>query len=167
MKAIVEKIQTPVDSKIYTMSAGAYYVDSHRVVTEYLGRSSLQIWLEHLSKTPAWINFLMSLRNKLVSKLGLKDLGDLRVSDKMSQEYQIGDKVGIFTLLSVNDNEVILVDNDKHLEVKISLFKDNSCGESIVISAVVHTHNIYGKIYMLFVTPVHKLIVPYMLARFR
>ncbi|EPJ44999.1 MAG: hypothetical protein OFPI_38280 [Osedax symbiont Rs2] len=167
MKATVEKIPTPVDSNIYAMSAGAYYVDSHRVATKYLGRSSLQIWLGHLSKTPAWINFFMLLRNKLVCKLGLKDLGDLRISDKISQQYQIGDRVGIFTLLSVNDTEVILGDNDKHLEVKISLYKDNSCGESIVISAVVHTHNVYGKIYMLFVTPVHKLIVPYMLARFR
>ncbi|OUS35574.1 hypothetical protein A9R01_06865 ['Osedax' symbiont bacterium Rs2_46_30_T18] len=167
MKARVEKITPPVDSNICKMLAGAHYVDSHRVATEYLGRSSLQIWLEHIAKTPAWINFLMSLRNKLVSTLGLKDLGDLRISDKASWEYQTGDKVGIFTLISLTDKEVILGDNDKHLEVKISLYKDSSSGESIVISAVVHTHNIFGKIYMLFVTPVHKLIVPYMLARFR
>ncbi|MCJ8297984.1 MAG: DUF2867 domain-containing protein [Pseudomonadales bacterium] len=167
MKVTVTKIKTPNDSQISKMLTGAHYVDSHQVITAYLGRSALQIWLEHIASTPTWINFLMALRNKLVSTLGLKDLGDLRASDKLSQEYRVGDKVGIFTLISLSDKEVILGDDDKHLAVKISLYKDSDCGESIVISAVVHTHNIFGKIYMLFVTPVHKLIVPYMLARFR
>jgi hypothetical protein len=169
MKAKVNKIDIPIDSEISKNLGGAHYFDSHQVPTEYNGRSSLQIWLDHISKTPGWINLLMAARNKIVSTLGLKDLGQLGAIDihKPTQNYRIGDRIGIFTLLSITDKEVILGDSDKHLDVKISVYKDNNINESIVISTVVHNHNIVGKIYMLFVTPVHKLIVPYMLSRFR
>jgi hypothetical protein len=41
-------------------------------------------------------------------------------TDKKLSDYKVGDDVGIFTLLSVSQNEIILGDRDKHLDVKVS-----------------------------------------------
>ena len=167
MKARVSKIDVPIGSEISKRMVGAHYVDCYQVPAEIKGRSALQIWLNHVSKTPSWVNVLMAARNIIVSALGLKNLGHLGAVNtaKSTTEYQVGDRVGIFTLLSISDQEVILGDFDRHLDVKVSVYKDNRAIGSIVISTVVHTHNLFGKLYMLFVTPIHKLIVPTMLAR--
>lgn len=167
MGANVMKVNPPENSKLASSLDGAYYFDAYRVVTEHKGRSPLEIWLDHVARTPGFINFMMTIRNKVVSSLGLKDLGHLGAldTDKKAADYQVGDRVGIFTLLSITENEVILGDSDKHLDVKLSVYKESGTEESVVMSTVVHTHNVFGKIYMLFVTPVHKLIVPLMLSR--
>ncbi|NRB40331.1 MAG: DUF2867 domain-containing protein [Pseudomonadales bacterium] len=161
MKFRIDKIDVPIDSEISNNLADAYYFDSYRFLTEHKNRSSLQIWLDHASKTPAWINFMMAARNNIASALGLKNLGHLGAVDtaKAADDYQIGDRVGIFTLLSINENEVILGDADKHLDVKVSVYKESKEGNLISISTVVHVHNLMGKVYMLIVTPLHKLIV--------
>lgn len=104
----------------------------------------------------------MALRNKIVSVCGLKNLGQIDdvENEKHASAYQAGDMVGIFTLLSVSDEEIILCDSDKHLDVQISVYKEKHQSDIVTISTVVHTHNLLGKVYMLFVTPAHKMIVP-------
>ena len=64
-------------------------------------------------------------------------------------------------MLSSTENEVVLEDHDKHLEVRVSLLVEPE-GETAIVYAntVVHVNNVFGKIYMFFVTPFHKIIVP-------
>jgi hypothetical protein len=104
----------------------------------------------------------MASRNKIVSMLGLKSVGHLGDIDlnKSINDYQVGDRVGIFTLLFLSDNEVILGDSDKHLDVSVSVYTQADKTHLVSISTVVHVHNFLGKLYMLFVEPMHKLIVP-------
>jgi len=98
---------------------------------------------------PKWVNFLMARRNKIVSVMGLKNIGHLGDIDskKPLDEYRVGDCVGIFTLLFLSDNEIILADSDKHLDVKVSVFKESSESKLISMSTVVHVHNFSGKLY--------------------
>jgi len=130
---------------------------------KYNNQTAIEIFLEIATKTPAWIAFLMSMRNWVVSKLGLKNLGGLQdvSQDKLGSEYVVGERVGIFTVVSLTDNEVVLEDRDKHLDVRVSFLIDSE-GETAVVYAntVVHVNNFFGKVYMLFVTPFHKIIVP-------
>ena len=104
----------------------------------------------------------MACRNNIVATLGLKHLRHLGGFDvkKPVNEYQVGDRVGIFTLLFLSDDEIILGDSDKHLDVKVSVHKGNNESGLVSISTVVHVHNFLGKLYMLFVKPMHQLIVP-------
>ena len=92
MRFKVDKIDIPKGSEISKTLADAYYFDTYQFTTEQKERSPLQIWLDHSSKTPAWINFLMTMRNKIVSVLGLKNLGHLRASDaeKLADDYKVG-----------------------------------------------------------------------------
>jgi hypothetical protein len=59
-------------------------------------------------------------------------------------------------------------DLDKHLDVVLSIYKHphNQNGtQSISVTTVVQIHNLLGRIYMLPVTPLHKLIAPAILNR--
>ncbi|WP_328590308.1 DUF2867 domain-containing protein [Veronia nyctiphanis] len=105
----------------------------------------------------------MDIRNKVVSKIGLKNLGkfyDIN-PEKAPNSYKPGDRIGIFTLVSNCDHEVILEDSDKHLDVRVSILRDTGQDkDTIYASTVVHIHNTLGRMYMLPVIPVHKVIVP-------
>ncbi|OFC69598.1 DUF2867 domain-containing protein [Alteromonas confluentis] len=153
----------PDESKISSYATNAYFSDCFTSVTRYENQSALDIFLSIARKSPNWINFLMSLRNNIVSKFGLKNLGSLSDIEqyKSAIDYKVGDRVGIFTLHFNSHNEVILEDRDKHLNVKVSFYiEPNGNTARIYASTVVHVKNTLGKIYMLFVTPMHKLIVP-------
>jgi len=158
----LEKSDIPTASVIYKALADCYFSDCYAFHTEQKARKSLQIWLDHVSKTPAWVNFLMACRNNIVSTMGLKNLGHLGAVDvnKSIDDYKVGDRVGIFTLHFLSENEIILVDSDKHLTVKVSVYKACNEADAIAISTVVHVHNFLGKLYMLLVKPMHQLIVP-------
>lgn len=153
----------PIKSGLYQSAQDASFADCFSSNTEYDNQSALTVYLVLVQETPGWINLLMTLRNKVVSKFGLKDLGHLAEieSDKLSSDYKVGDRVGIFTLSVNNHNEIILEDNDKHLNVKISLYLDGKANTAkVYLSTVVHVKNTLGKVYMFFVAPVHKVIVP-------
>lgn len=168
MNPSITSIEVPVTSNIAKQLQGADYFDSYEMPLEHEGRSALEIYLGVISKTPAWVNFLMETRNRVVTLFGLKNLGHLGAVNqlKTASDYQIGDRIGIFTLLSNTDNEVIMGDADKHLEVKVSICKLAQGGkESVATTTVVHIHNFLGRVYMLFVVPLHKLIVPAILVR--
>ena len=126
----------------------------------------MAIWLDTVRQTPAWVERMMGLRNAVVSRLGLKNLGNLSSFSplKAAEDYREGDRVGIFSILHISDNEIILGDSDKHLDVQLSLYK-TAQDAKVVLSTVVHIHNRLGRIYMLFVTPVHRMIVPAVLAK--
>lgn len=158
----VNKTNVPIGSEIYKNLKGSYYSDSYQFCSSNKQRVALQVWLEHANCTPAWVNVLMASRNKIVSMLGLKNIGLLGDLDanKSINAYRVGDRVGIFTLLFLSDNEVILGDSDKHLDVKVSVHTQKDNADLVSISTVVHVHNFLGKLYMLFVKPMHKLIVP-------
>ena len=116
-------------------------------------------------QTPGWVNRLMALRNRVVGLTGLKNLGHLGAlrTGKSASEYRVGDRVGMFSLLHLSEDEVLLGDTDKHLDVV--LFVCKAPQGAVSVSTVLHVHNWLGRLYMLPVTPLHKIIVKAMLKR--
>ena len=164
----VRKTQLPLGSSLSKSIKKAYYFDAYQLAAPHSGRSALQVWLTHIEQTPAWMNGLMRLRNTIVALFGLKDLGPFKPrTTKALKDYKSGDRIGIFRLEWLSDQEIILVDNDKHLCVYISVYLENNLEQRIIVSTLVQVHNRLGKVYMLFITPVHKLIVPLLLVRFK
>jgi len=160
----------PPKSAINTRLAGAFFYDCYVISIPDTTPAALDYFLTALANTPPWVNSLMALRNKIVRFVGLKDLGglgDLNTS-KPASAYAPRDRVGIFTLISNSPNEALLGDHDKHLNVVLSIYKhppEQNGAQSISVTTVVHIHNLLGRIYMLPVTPLHKLIAPAVLNR--
>ncbi len=151
------------DSLIQKYLANADLYDSFSTEVAYSNQTAFDIYSQVTSQLPDWFNYLMKLRNQIVSRLGLKNLGKMTDFDSTldPKSYQKGDRIGIFTVYEHTEHELLLGDSDKHLDVKVS-FKIEPRGDRAVVraSTVVHVKNALGKVYLLFVTPVHKLIVP-------
>lgn len=159
------KTAIPKSSAIAAYLPGAYFHDSWTIAAEDPSLSALGQFLRALMATPPWVNQLMSIRNTAVSALGLKNLGTLSQLDqaKPASAYQPGERVGIFTLIANTADEALLGDKDKHLEVVLSVHKaiEEKSGRVLVtVTTVVHVHNWLGRLYMLPVTPMHRIIAP-------
>ncbi|MBS4096174.1 MAG: DUF2867 domain-containing protein [Sulfuricella sp.] len=169
MKNRAKSSVVPPGSAIHARLPGAYFFDCHAVAVPHTSRSALDLFLSALKNSPAWVNSLMALRNKLVKFVGLKDLGGLGEFDPAKPEsaYLPGDRVGIFTLISNTPDEALLGESDKHLDVVLSVYKHSTVpdGEqSVAVTTVVHVHNLLGRVYMLPVTPLHRIIAPAVLS---
>jgi hypothetical protein len=161
----VSACAVPAQSRLQARLAGAYFSDAHCVDNPYPERPALALWMQTLGRTPAWVDGAMRVRNAIVKRLDLKDLGVMSNIDpkRPLQDYRVGERVGIFTVLHLSENEVVMGDDDRHLDVQVSLFK--TAERKVVVSTVVHVHNTLGRLYMRVVKPAHRFIAPRVLAR--
>jgi hypothetical protein len=165
---IITAIPTPPAARISSEIAGSDFHDCYMMPLAHGGRSALEIFLLTVARSPRWVEAMMALRNRIVGLFGLKNLGNLGSLPPLKEvsAYKVGDRVGIFTLRSMSDDEVIVGDSDKHLDVKVSLCKvmrDNR--EAVAVTTVVHIHNLLGRVYMLFIAPMHRIIAPAVIRR--
>ncbi|MEN0105961.1 MAG: DUF2867 domain-containing protein [Pseudomonas sp.] len=161
----VHRCDLPTVCSLSQLATGAAFIDCRRIDVSDTERSAMAHALRAMSATPRWIDNAMKLRNAIVRRLGLKDLGSLTRIDLNRDEasYQPGERIGIFTLVSNQPDEVVMADKDKHLDVYLALNRlpINADGtRTLVMSTVVHTHNWLGTLYMLPVAPFHRLIAP-------
>jgi hypothetical protein len=160
--------EVPPFSALQASLPTAYFHDCYTVDLPPDDRSPLALYLSVVARTPGWIDFLMRVRNQVVARLGLKDMGALSGIDrsKPAEAYRIGDQAGIFKLLALHPDEVILGETDTHLDVKVSVARQRTAhGTAVSVSTVVHVHNAMGRVYMFFVTPAHRVIAPATVAR--
>ncbi len=112
---------------------------------------------------PEWVNKLLTIRNFIVSFCGLKR----GVIDKIKQldpsvSYSKGSKIALFNVYERNDYEIVLAENDKHLNFRTSVMmekRNNSDIINLYSSTIVHYNNIWGRLYFLPVRPFHQLII--------
>lgn len=155
----------PLNSLVAELVPGSYFHDAWSVRAAEPDLSALGQFLRAARATPAWVAACMSVRNRIVSLVGLKNLGALGAlhADKRESDYQPGDRVGIFTLFRNTQTEVLLGDRDKHLDVTVSIHTAPAVlpGERIVtVTTVVSVHNLMGRAYMVPVIPMHRIIAP-------
>lgn len=157
-------VAAPPDSLIAAHLEGAHFHDAWAVRAGEPGRSALGQFIKAFGRTPGWVDACMRLRNRAVRLAGLKDLGQMAAIDpgRAERDYRVGDRIGIFTLYDITPDEVLLGDRDRHLDVVLSLHCAHSDrGETCVtVTTVVHVHNLLGRLYMLPVTPMHRVIAP-------
>lgn len=160
----------PANSQAQQLAVGAYFHDAWAIVAAQPALNPLEQFLRVANNTPAWVDTLMQCRNRLVSLVGLKNLGGLSHIDraKPASAYQVGERVGIFTLLFQSDTEVLLGDSDKHLDVVVSVHKQAPAPDGttvLTVSTVVKVHNWLGRLYMIPVRPAHHFIAKAMVRK--
>lgn len=161
----------PPDSLIAGLLAGSDFHDAWSIQSRATDLSALGHFIMAVEHTPRWVNACMTLRNRTVALFGLKNLGHLSAlaRDKPPAEYRPGDRVGIFTLFESTFDEALLGDKDKHLDVVLSVHRSQPPGTSevlITVTTVVHVKNALGRLYMLPVKPMHRVIAPAVLGAF-
>ncbi|WP_348799834.1 DUF2867 domain-containing protein [Flavobacterium adhaerens] len=171
MKKKIAQTQLPLLSVLNVPHKKYDYVDSFQ---SYLKDTENKFNSEDLGKAffssgPDWVEKLFNIRNKIVSKFGLKTSGNdnNRAEQLKNFKCEPGEQLGLFKVFAKTPNEVILGEDDKHLNFRVSLFLEPHPTEinnkKITISTTVEFNNWFGRLYFLPVRPFHKLIVPTML----
>lgn len=163
MKTQPTEAVAPTGSKIQQLVPGSYFHDSWSIEAAEPNLDPLSQFIRVAKSPPWWMDEAMKLRNRIVSLLGIKNLGAL--SDvsalKRATDYKPGDRVGIFTLLSTSETEVLLGDSDKHLDVVVSVHRqpmEQAAQAVVTVTTVVRVHNWLGRLYMVPVRPAHRVI---------
>lgn len=174
INVIIQKVSKL--SRLYDAAHDAYYTDSFAIRSDKLNEPIEELYARLMSKTPKWFDSLMKLRDSIAQKLGLNATKDIAkqltpfevAHDKFAMNNQTKPNkiMDFFEVYELNQHEIIFGIKDKHLSLKGSLLRivagdGQSC--KLVMSNIIHTHNIWGKIYLFFILPTHKIIIKKML----
>lgn len=167
----ITKTEIPKDSLLKNNNMSYDYMDSFQgqFIDKFQKIGTTEIGKSFFLSGPKWIDKLFAFRNKLVGFFGLKTSGKITDRQKMLHNFKCekGEQIGLFKVFDKTDNEIILGEDDKHLNFRVSLFIDkqneNETNKRLIISTTVKFNNWFGRLYFLPVRPFHKLIVPTML----
>lgn len=170
-KMKIQKTELPKVSLLHTTPHPYHYVDSYQGMLYDVDNSltSGDVGKAFFSSGPKWVEKLFALRNKIVAGLGLKTAGDIREREQKLAQFKCepNEQMGLFKVFAKTEHEVILGEDDKHLDFRVSLLlqpqENESTKKALTISTTVVFHNWLGRFYFLPVRPFHKLIVPRML----
>lgn len=167
MTHMTHPVPIPATCALAASQHDADFADAYEVLVPASALTATEIYRAITRRTPAWVEKLMWLRNRLVQPLGLKNLGAM--SAVREGEALPGQRMGLFEVVSSNAHELILQDDDKHLVVQLSVLKQahDDKHDRLTLSTVVHVHNTLGRAYMFFVGPAHKVIAPAVMRRAR
>ncbi len=98
-----------------------------------------------------WFSLLMRLRDALVAPFGIKTSERLQCSG--------GDRIGVFKIYEKGSYEIIMGEDDIHLDFRLSVLIQRKIDSCVILSTVAHCHNLLGRIYIKLITPFHKMVV--------
>lgn len=150
---------------------GYQFIDSYRCrVSDPEDAIEIQqIGKLFFSAGPKWLDRLFAFRNRMVKFFGLKVPGKLEERERQLQNFRCipGERIGLFKVIQRTEDEVVLGEDDKHLDFRVSLLLQKSSPEDkekvLTITTLVKFHNRMGRLYFILVKPFHRRIVPAML----
>ena len=117
-----------------------------------------------LGQPPLWMAMLLKMRDAIVLLFGVKTTKSIQSSISRDK------RVGFFPILQELQDEIVLGENDKHLDFQLSILRQSISdkGETrIFLTSRVYCNNLFGRIYLLVITPFHKLVVRSMTSRMK
>jgi hypothetical protein len=163
-KIKIEAVPLPDDSLVKKAFSTINYADAYRAkLPENRPHDLASVVKSFAGAPPPWLGRLMKIRNSFSRLLGLEPkAGRLRSSQGLTLEP--GAKIGIFKIFQKTANEVLMGEDDAHLNYRVSILlqpEQNACWATI--STIVHYNNWRGRLYFIPVRPFHCLIVTTML----
>ena len=167
----IEKAGFPKNSTINVPQKEYDYVDGFKGEVSDPNKkiSSVDVGYAFFSSGPKWVSKLFAIRNRIVSLFGLKTSGSKEDKEQEHKNFRCepGDRLGLFKVFAKTENEIILGEDDKHLDFRVSLFLEESVGDparkSLTVSTTVKFNNWLGRLYFFPVRLFHKMVVPAML----
>lgn len=121
-----------------------------------------QIGKLFFTSSSKWIKKLFSLRNNIVKIFGLK-IPEGQNENAKDLKYEAGDQIGLFKIFHKTHNEIVIGEDDSHLNFRVSLLLDDdnllNKKRKLTITTLVQYNNWWGKLYFFPVKPFHKIIV--------
>jgi len=103
-----------------------------------------------------WIARLLWLRDRIVAVVGLKTSSQL-LAEAGANAVR---RVSFFRVYAQDAHEILLGEDDSHLDFRLSVRCEPIAGAPHVIATtVVQCHNTLGRLYILVIAPFHRLVV--------
>lgn len=155
MNKVFASNQIPEKSIISENFGNIHYCDCYRIVIKT--NETADSITTRIFALPQWIKRLLKFRNLIAKKLGLKT--DSK-TESPAPYYPIGSKAVLFKVIDRNESEIVMAENDKHLNFKTSVLTEQT-GTLIQVSltTIVHFNNTLGKLYFFPVKPFHKTLI--------
>jgi hypothetical protein len=158
----IQQISFPASSLIEKNGISVDYSDSFSSRFRAENKLPLEAYVRYcLNNWPAWIVFLLKIRNILVLPFGLKT-GNESDKDYIYPVISIskGSQAGSFKVLDLTNEEALLFMTDSHLDAWLSIIvKDLPDQQEICMTTAVKFHNLTGRIYFFLIKPFHKLVI--------
>lgn len=160
----VKQVPTPAGSLLTEVAKRADYEDTFTMRVPEGSFRDVDAFARACVRLPNWVRALMRLRNALVAPFGLKTGDALPGRPKIPEQFTPGEHAGIFRVLARNREELLLGEDDRHLDFRFSLRLREVAGfQDVFATTTVKFHNLWGRLYFLFVGPVHRRVIPSML----
>lgn len=153
-------VSLPAESAIANAYASTNLADAYSIELPSGASTDPEILARFIFAHQApWIGRLMKLRDALVAGLGLKTAKDLSALEAKSG----AGRLGIFRIYSTSPEEVVLGEDDKHLDFRVSVLCSGQpsarAKRHLTLSTVVHCHNGLGRLYIFLIAPFHRRVV--------
>lgn len=143
-------------AEIRKLLPGAQFADAFRIASDDPALTARQAAERMLSRQPRWIEALMTLRNAVVTPLGLKTPSHVKAI--------AADSIGAFPVISETPGRIVAGFDDRHLDFRVIVDVSGAMPDRHVIATtLVQTHNLLGRTYLATIMPFHRIIVPAML----
>ena len=112
---------------------------------------------------PAAMRILMGVRDVVAGRLGLKTATRYVAGNPLDPiVVRSGDRIGLFLVRERHEREVVLGEDDSHLDFRVSVLVEE---RKVFVSTVVRYNNRIGRIYFAVVKPFHRWLVAHALPR--
>ncbi|WP_046168435.1 DUF2867 domain-containing protein [Chromobacterium vaccinii] len=148
-------IPVPSDSTLAPLYRGADLLDAYAVQLPEGAGDDLEMLVRAGFEPQAWwIRALTRVRDMIMATVGVKS------SRAVGMAAARGPVIGFFPLLSKSAGELVMGEDDRHLDFRLAIQQRAGAagGRELVIVSVVHCHNLLGRTYLAAITPFHRVI---------
>jgi hypothetical protein len=162
---LVRAVALPAESRVAGLFESAHFADAFAVTLPPGTPLPIESLAQAVFGDPSWwFRALLKSRDLLVAPFGVKSSNTLRAEVQASGKAHID----FFPVLSRSEHELVLGENDQHLNFKASVLVRalaDDARRELVATTVVHCNNRFGHVYLFVIGPFHRLVVRSSLAR--
>lgn len=151
---IVREIKPATDT--HALLTGAQFSDAFCIEVANRDLDARRAAERMMARQPWWAEALLTLRNLVVTPLGLKTSGASPGAPR--------DMIGIFPVVNQTPDRLVAGFNDRHLDFRVVVdVTAPGSVRQVTLTTLVKTHNGLGRTYLATIMPFHRLIVPALL----
>jgi hypothetical protein len=150
-------VPAPSDSVLAPLYVGADLLDAFAIHLPAGASDDLEVLARALFERQAWwIRALTWVRDAVMATVGVKSSRAIGAAASAR-----GPVIGYFPLLSKSAGELVVGEDDRHLDFRVAnLLRTGAAGgRELVVVTVVHCHNRLGRTYLAVIAPFHRAIL--------
>jgi hypothetical protein len=150
-----KQVDLPANSRLSRSYGKADFVDAFAVDLPATACSDPEFLARHIfTGQPKWIAILLGVRDIAVWPFGLKRSANLKAAKD--------DRISIFRVFERHENEIILGEDDRHLDFRVSVLVQPASDDRIgrlTVTTLVFYNRLLGRLYLGLIAPFHRLVV--------